>query len=70
MRCPRCQSLLISEVFVDYEADGGTMSFLGSRCLICGDILDATTLRHRAAHRKRVIATHGGLGNGTKRHAA
>ncbi len=50
MRCPRCQSLVISEVFVDYEADSGAMSFVGYRCLICGDILDATILRHRDAH--------------------
>ena len=50
MRCPRCQSLAISEVFVDYEADSGAMSFTGYRCLICGDILDATILRHRAEH--------------------
>ena len=50
MRCPRCHSLVIPEVFVDYEADSGAISFLGYRCLICGDILDATILRHRATH--------------------
>lgn len=48
MRCLRCDSLLVSEVFVDYQADRGAMSFLGHRCLICGDIQDATILRHRA----------------------
>lgn len=51
MRCPRCQSLAVPEVFVDYEADSGAMSFLGYRCLTCGDVLDATILRHRATHR-------------------
>lgn len=49
MNCPRCASLVVHEVFVDYEADGGRMSFLGSRCPICGDILDDTILQHRAA---------------------
>ncbi len=50
MDCLRCQSLLIPEVFVDYGASGGAMSFLGYRCLSCGDILDTTILRHRAGH--------------------
>lgn len=45
--CLRCGSLVVREVFVDYHADGGAMSFLGYRCLICGDIQDATILRHR-----------------------
>ncbi len=48
MDCLRCQSLLIPEVFVDYGASGGAMSFLGYRCLSCGDILDTIILRHRA----------------------
>lgn len=48
MRCQRCESLVVTEVFVDYEAGGGGMSFLGYRCPMCGDILDATILRHRA----------------------
>ena len=50
MSCPRCHSLLVPEVFVDYEADDGSMSFLGYRCVICGNILDATILRHRRVH--------------------
>jgi hypothetical protein len=41
---------VIPEVFVDYEADSGAISFLGYRCLNCGDILDQTILRHRATH--------------------
>ena len=50
MSCPRCHNPLVPEVFVDYEADGDSMSFLGYRCVICGDILDATILRHRTGH--------------------
>jgi RNase P subunit RPR2 len=49
MQCPRCHNLVVSEVFVDYESDGDSMFFLGYRCVICGDIHDATILRHRAA---------------------
>lgn len=48
MNCLRCQNLLVPEVFVDYGAGGGSMSFLGYRCVNCGDILDMTILRHRA----------------------
>lgn len=50
MGCRRCQSLLIPEVFGDYEASGNSMSFFGYRCLSCGDILDTTILRHRTGH--------------------
>ncbi|MFO0698340.1 MAG: hypothetical protein U0236_03860 [Nitrospira sp.] len=55
MNCPRCQSLLVQEVFVDYEAGSGSMSFLGYRCLNCGEIIDATILRHRAGHRSPLL---------------
>jgi len=48
MRCARCHNLLIREIFVDYETDSGPMSFLGYRCVGCGDILDETILHHRA----------------------
>lgn len=47
MKCGRCDGLVVTDVFVDYQADGGGMSFLGYRCPICGDIVDATILRHR-----------------------
>lgn len=50
MNCSRCDSLVVMDVFVDYHADGGGTSFLGYRCLVCGDIVDATILRHRANH--------------------
>lgn len=56
MSCPRCQSLLVPEIFVDYEADSGAMSFLGYRCVICGDILDTTILRHRANHLSPMVS--------------
>jgi len=47
MPCPRCQSLLVPEIFIDYESDCGSMSFFAYRCVACGDILDPTILRHR-----------------------
>jgi hypothetical protein len=46
MKCPRCHSVAVQEVFVDYGSS--SMSFPGYRCVICGDISDATIIRHRA----------------------
>lgn len=55
MDCLRCQSVLVQEVFVDYAAGSGAMSFRGYRCITCGDILDPTILRHRAGHRSPLL---------------
>ena len=49
MNCPRCHSLTVQEIFVDYGSGIGAMSFLGYRCLLCGDVSDATILRHRVS---------------------
>jgi hypothetical protein len=48
---------MVSEIFVDYGADSGPISFLGYRCLSCGDILDATILRHRASHLSPMLSS-------------
>lgn len=63
MGCPRCQSLMVLETFVDFESDSHPGSFLGWRCVGCGAILDPLILLHqadrpepgecRARHRKR-----------------
>lgn len=49
MQCSRCRNLVVQEVFVNYESDGA-MSFVGYRCVICGNVLDETIQRHRAEH--------------------
>lgn len=46
--CPRCQSLMVVETFVDYESSSDPPSFLGWRCLICGAICDPLILLHQA----------------------
>ncbi len=46
--CPRCQNLMVREVFVDFESDCSPASFSGWRCVICGAILDPLILRHQA----------------------
>ncbi len=55
MFCPRCRNLVVQEVFVDYESDNGSMSFIGYRCVTCGDIHDATILRHRTGPRSPIF---------------
>ena len=50
MQCPRCRNLAVQEVFVDYESGPGAMSFVGYRCVICGNILDEAIQRHRAEY--------------------
>ena len=49
MQCVRCQGPVVAEVFVDWNSDGGQLSFPGWRCVMCGDITDAMILAHRAS---------------------
>jgi len=49
MKCMRCQNLTVTETFVDYGMSVGAMSFVGYRCIACGDISDATIQRHRTS---------------------
>lgn len=56
MRCSRCNSFTVQEIFVDYQNDSGSMSFLGHRCVICGDVVDPMILRHRAGRATRIFS--------------
>ena len=47
MNCLRCQSLMIAEVFQNLTGDGGLMWLTGWRCIVCGDMVDPTILKHR-----------------------
>ncbi|MBX3238143.1 MAG: hypothetical protein KF814_18500 [Nitrospiraceae bacterium] len=49
MGCPRCQNLMVEEVFVDMQADTSPSSFKGWRCIMCGAIVDSLILRHQSA---------------------
>jgi hypothetical protein len=44
MQCPRCGGLMVQESFMDML---DTLDFLGSRCLICGEIVDAGIVENR-----------------------
>jgi len=45
--CPRCQSVMVKDVFEDLGDDTGTLCFNGWRCIICGEILDPVIVRNR-----------------------
>lgn len=47
MQCPRCGGLMIVEQFCDLQDDTGRLCFYGSRCMICGEILDPLILTNR-----------------------
>ncbi len=45
--CPRCHNLMVEETFVDLQAESSGQSFMGWRCLSCGEILDPIILQNR-----------------------
>lgn len=45
MTCHRCSGWMIEEEFCDFL--DGEVCFSGSRCVLCGDIVDPVILRHR-----------------------
>ena len=63
--CPRCHNLMVEETFVDLQAESGGGSFMGWRCIICGEILDPIILPNRTLHPeppyRRVRSNTGGI---------
>jgi len=51
MQCPRCGGLMVQESFMDMLDT--TLDFLGCRCLICGEIVDAGIVENRRRTRSR-----------------
>jgi len=50
--CRRCQNPMVEEVFVDEGSGATSASFMGWRCVICGDILDPVILQNRRRRRE------------------
>jgi hypothetical protein len=50
MECPRCGGLMVEEPFIDMLDTN--VDFLGSRCLICGEIVDAGIRENRRRMRR------------------
>ena len=49
MNCPRCNSIMVGDVFEDLSDDTGSLNFNGWRCPICGDILDPLIIKNRVS---------------------
>lgn len=52
MNCPRCTGNMVLEVFEDLR-ETGQFRFEGSRCLVCGEILDPVIMKNRESLSKR-----------------
>ncbi|MDR4467235.1 hypothetical protein [Nitrospira sp. BLG_1] len=47
MTCERCDGLMVSERIYDLQGLSSNPCIEGYRCLLCGDVVDATILEHR-----------------------
>ena len=47
MTCERCDGLMVSERICDLQGMSSDLCVEGYRCLLCGNIIDATILENR-----------------------
>ena len=47
MTCERCDGLMVSEQICDLQGMNSDLCVNGYRCLLCGNIVDATILENR-----------------------
>lgn len=47
MTCERCEGLMVSEQMCDLRGTNRELCANGYRCLLCGDVVDATILENR-----------------------
>lgn len=47
MTCERCKGLMVSEQMCDLRGTNRDLCANGYRCLLCGDVVDATILENR-----------------------
>ena len=47
MTCERCDGLMVSERIYDFQGMSSDLCVDGYRCLLCGNIVDATILENR-----------------------
>lgn len=47
MICPRCQSLMMVDMFEDLLDDSGVLSFRAWRCIPCGEVIDPVILKNQ-----------------------
>lgn len=54
MTCERCNGLMVSERIYDFEGMSSDLCVDGYRCLLCGNIVDAT-IRENRRHSTDVV---------------
>ena len=47
MTCERCEGLMVSEQICDLQGTNSELGVNGYRCLLCGNVVDATILENR-----------------------
>lgn len=47
MTCDRCNGLMVNERIYDFQGMSSDLCVDGYRCLLCGNIVDATILENR-----------------------
>ncbi|MBX3304940.1 MAG: hypothetical protein KF751_02695 [Nitrospira sp.] len=55
MTCQRCAGLMVSEWFYDLQGTSGDFCVEGYRCLVCGNLVDATILQHKRRDNRRGV---------------
>jgi len=45
--CERCNGLMVREQIVDLQGQSSSLCIDGYRCLLCGDLVDATIFENR-----------------------
>ncbi len=55
MQCLRCRGLMVQDHFYDMLDDSGHLSFVGWRCICCGNVLDPLILKNQRGRRALVL---------------
>ena len=52
MSCPRCHGLMVTCSLEDVVATAGCESFIGWKCLLCGEVTDSVITANRQGHQE------------------
>jgi len=58
MQCLRCRGLMVQDHFYDMLDDSGHLSFVGWRCICCGNVLDPLILKNQSGRGALVLQLH------------
>jgi hypothetical protein len=56
MNCPKCDSIMGVDRYVDLLDDQGIITVEAWRCVICGQVMDPVMLANRIARPKPVVS--------------